>query len=470
MAMSNNRLQRTTVLCVMYVAQGIPWGFMISAVISYLAATDPSITEEQLGKASAMILLPWSFKLIWAPLIDSATIRSMGRRRPWIIGAELMMALSLLLMLTMDEITQISPLQDFVSGVPSWISATPVLGWLAAWALGVPVLGWMFFIHNCFSSLQDVATDALAVDVLPENEQGQVNGLMWGAKLLGKGVGAGVGGWIIAEFSFAHAIFAQFACLLLIMLFPLLVLERPGEKRLPWSSGGSQYIVPAAESTSVRSPMLVIKDLIRGFGMRTTSVHFLFGIVCVIGWGIVEVVTKPLYTRQLGWEAQQLSGWEGYAVFPQLIATIAGGFLADRYGKKLVVLLGFGLYGLIAIAFGSLSHMWVLPWFATGFLLLNPAAVAIGAVGYNAIGMQLSWTKSSATMFTVYMTVSNVGHMIGNSLIGPLREGWGFSYGQTFQIAGVCMLAPLAAFVFLVNPRDVQRMKELDLQSRNAQA
>jgi len=468
--MSDNRLHRTSVLCVMYVAQGIPWGFMISAVISYLAATDPSITEEQLGKASAMILLPWSFKLIWAPLIDSATIRSMGRRRPWIIGAELMMALSLLLMLTMDELTQIAPLQNFVSGVPQWVTATPVLGWLSAWALGVPVLGWMFFIHNCFSSLQDVATDALAVDVLPENEQGLVNGLMWGAKLLGKGAGAGIGGWIIAEYGFANAILAQFISLLLIMLFPLLVLERPGEKRLPWSRSSSPQLAASPIANSVRSPMLVIKDLIRGFSMRTTFVHFFFGIVCVIGWGIVEVVTKPLYTRELGWEAQVLSSWEGWAVFPQLIATIAGGFLADRYGKKVVVLLGFGLYGLIAIGFGSLSQYWGLSWFATGFLLLNPAAIAIGAVGYNAIGMQLSWTKSSATMFTMYMTVSNVGHTIGNGLIGPLREGWGFSYQETLQIAGVCMLAPLVAFVFLVNPNDVQRMKDQELESANAQA
>lgn len=54
------------------------------------------------------------------------------------------------------------------------------------------MLGWVFFLHNFFASLQDVSTDALALDVVPREEQGRTNGLMWGAKLVGKGIG-GVG-------------------------------------------------------------------------------------------------------------------------------------------------------------------------------------------------------------------------------------------------------------------------------------
>ena len=63
---------------------------MTIALISYLTAQ--GVNETQAGELAAIVLVPWTFKLIWAPLIDTVTIRSMGRRRPWIIGAELMMA------------------------------------------------------------------------------------------------------------------------------------------------------------------------------------------------------------------------------------------------------------------------------------------------------------------------------------------------------------------------------------------
>ena len=98
-------------------------------------------------------------------------------------------------------------------------------------------LGWMFFIHNCFASLQDVATDALAVDILPRNEYGQVNGLMWGSKLVGKGVGAGLMAVVMNHWGIPSAVLVQFAFMVVIMLLPLLLLERSGEKRFPWSRG-----------------------------------------------------------------------------------------------------------------------------------------------------------------------------------------------------------------------------------------
>ena len=43
----------------------------------------------------------------------------------------------------------------------------------------------MIFLHNVFNSLQDVSVDALAVDLLPEDERGKANGLMFGSKYLG---------------------------------------------------------------------------------------------------------------------------------------------------------------------------------------------------------------------------------------------------------------------------------------------
>src|SRR5690606_36392688 len=172
-------------------------------------------------------------------------------------------------------------------------------------------LGIMFFVHNCFASLQDVSTDALAVDVLPAAEQGRVNGLMWGAKLFGKAVGdvgmakiMSVGDAYRPGWGIPAAVLVQFVLLLGIMLFPLCMLERPGEKRFPWSRGAKF----AAESVSnFRNPDSLRRDLLRGFSLVTTAALFVYGLFHVLGWGFVEVITKTLYTQQLGWGFERFS-------------------------------------------------------------------------------------------------------------------------------------------------------------------
>ena len=68
----------------------------------------------------------------------------------------------------------------------------------------------------------------------------------------------------------------------------------------------------------------------------------------------------------------------------------------------------------------------------------------IGSVGFLSMAMSISWTKAAATMFTIYMTLSNLGHVAGNFAAGWLREDLSLSYEVCFAIAGVVTLAPLA--------------------------
>ena len=431
MALSNSRPQRVIMLCAMYFAQGVPWGFMTIALVSYLLKR--GISDTDAGTLIAVVLIPWTFKLIWAPLIDTMTIRSMGRRRPWIIGAELMMAVSLLGLLMMGDMTQ-----------------------------NLRLLWWMFFIHNCFASLQDVSTDALAVDVLPHSEQGRTNGMMWGSKLVGKGLGASVMASAIAMWGLQAAVLIQFVVLLMIMLLPILLLERPGEKRFPWSKEQAQE---EAKGADVRKMGFVLRDLRRAFGSVTTSVFFFFGLLHVVGWGIVEVSSKSLYIKQLGWDYTDISYVSGLAVFPEIGAALLGGYLADRFGRRLAMTIGFGGYGLLAFIFGSCPGLWNTNWFATGYLLLNPGILAMGAVGFLSMGMRLSWTRSAATMFTIYMTVSNIGHVVGN-----LAAGWrdpdrlNLSYEVIFWIAAVTVILPLLLLPF-VRPDEVDRLKEQEREA-----
>ena len=93
------------------------------------------------------------------------------------------------------------------------------------------MLGALFFVYNVFTALQDVSTDALAVDVLQPHEFERVNSYMFTAKSLGGIVGGAGLGTIIGIVGIGGAFLIQIPILVLIMMVPLFMRERPGEKR-----------------------------------------------------------------------------------------------------------------------------------------------------------------------------------------------------------------------------------------------
>ncbi len=147
MILSENPRLRAVNFCLLYFCQGVPWGFAVVALLAILSDAGHSAAETAV--IASMAVLPWTFKLIFAPMIDSFRIPELGLRRPWIAFAQLGMALTLLLVW-------------FAGGVEEQST--------------IMFLAWVLFVHNCFAALQDVATDALAIDLLEDQERGKLVG------------------------------------------------------------------------------------------------------------------------------------------------------------------------------------------------------------------------------------------------------------------------------------------------------
>ena len=157
-ALSEHRIVRIVVLCVLYVAQGIPFGFLTVTLAAALAAEGLSVG--QIGRIFALGTIPWAFKWIWGPFVDRFGSARFGRRRPWILAAQTGMLLTLLGM---------------------WFIPDPTSQ--------LALLGGLVVAHNVFNSLQDVCVDALAVDLLPPRDRGKASGLMYGSKYFGTAIG-----------------------------------------------------------------------------------------------------------------------------------------------------------------------------------------------------------------------------------------------------------------------------------------
>jgi PAT family beta-lactamase induction signal transducer AmpG len=384
---------------------------MLTALLSFLASKGLTIAES--GQLTAMATLPWTFKLFWGPVIDSFVYEKMGKRRPWILFAQIGMALSLVAMIFMGDISE-----------------------------NISLLGWMFFLHNCFASLQDVSCDALAVDVLLPEEQGKVNGAMWGSKIIGTGTGAAAMGTLLVSNGLVFTILVQTLLMLVIMIFPLFILERPGEKRFPWSKGGDSST--DLNHSNSHSPLTVIKDLITAFSKAPCYYAALFIIISAINQGINGAVLPVFYNATLGWESDtysQVVGGPGTIL--EFFGAILGGVMADRFGRRKVFFIGWGSFSVLSGIFGfMILSMPELPvWFQGFYLIAYPFCVAVGTVGMFALAMALSWSKASATMFTSYMAISNLSVVIGNKLIGPLSDI--FSIGQIYVIMMFVCLTPV---------------------------
>ena len=399
---------------------------MLTALLSFLASKGLTIAES--GQLTAMATLPWTFKLFWGPVIDSFVYEKMGKRRPWILFAQIGMALSLVAMIFMGDISE-----------------------------NISLLGWMFFLHNCFASLQDVSCDALAVDVLLPEEQGKVNGAMWGSKIIGTGTGAAAMGTLLVSNGLVFTILVQTLLMLVIMIFPLFILERPGEKRFPWSKGGDS--LTDLNHSNSHSPLTVVKDLITAFSKAPCYFTALFIIISAINQGINGAVLPVFYNATLGWESDtysQVVGGPGTIL--EFFGAILGGVMADRFGRRKVFFIGWGSFSVLSGIFGfMILTMPELPiWFQGFYLIVYPFCVAVGTVGMFALAMALSWSKASATMFTSYMAISNLSVVIGNKLIGPLSDI--FSIGQIYVIMMFVCLTPVVLLKSM-DPRPILDIK-----------
>ena len=194
---------RLVALCGLYFTQGLPFGFMFITIASVLA--DAGHSEGDIGGLLALAMLPWGFKWVLGPVIDRFGLASMGRRRPWILLAQLGLIVSLAaLAFGPDPLTH--------------------NGWLA-WGLLV-VSGWSARMRltrwrwTCFA-----------------RQSGAVLMDMYGSSYMGNALGGAGMGTVVAVSGLRTGFLVIAVVVAIVMLLPLLLRERRGERLLPWTKG-----------------------------------------------------------------------------------------------------------------------------------------------------------------------------------------------------------------------------------------
>lgn len=428
-------------LCALYVAQGIPWGFVSVTFAAWLAQPENELTTEQIGPILGVATLPWSFKFVWGPLMDRFTIPSLGRRRPWIIFAQTMAILTLGSMLFVEDMTVMEWSREAEHNWLVNVFRSLVPGPLAA----------MILAANVFVSMQDVAVDALAVDLLEEDERGAVNGLMYGSSYLGTALGGSGLGLLVAHYGIKAGIAGQIALLSLIMLMPIFFRERRGVANPDSGTDSKELPLDGPHKAShpeTKTILAVFFDLLKAFSLRSAILGIVIALGAKIGIGVLTAVFVSYLQKEGGWTMEQYTTVTGgYAVALGLIGAALGGFAADQFGTKRIIVTTSVLLGVLWVSFGLFPAAIASHKLVTLLLLSQEFLFAMLSVALFALFMSISWPKVAATQFTSYMALMNLSTTIGSYSAGKLSKS-----ADIFQIlilAGLLQAAMVIPVLFI---------------------
>ncbi len=427
--LSENTFLRYFTFAALYVAQGIPEGLLWYAIPAWLAMNGKSPAE--IGGYVAVIGLPWSLKIFNAPLMDRFTYLPMGRKRPWVLFGQLGLILSFLSMsLITDPLNNLSMLM----------------------ALG--------FVVSFFGVTQDVAVDGMAIDILPIDQQARANGLMWGSKTLGISASVAAGSWIMSEYGYFYAIVLFSVAISMIIIIPLILRERPGEKTLPWMEGQTSK---TAEKIQLHSWKIIFKSLVKVFFLPVSLFMGIAAFSFMVGRGLIDTLLPIFTVQELGWKDTHYSQIFATATMTSgILGMFLGGFLVDFFGKiKMISIYLFALILLIS-AMSYFSNFWQNELFVTGFIICFYILITFTTIAIFASAMQLCWKRVAATQFTLYMAISNLGLALGAALIGPLKDY--LSWENVILVYIVFALAMLVLIRFINFEKHQKLVDELELK------
>jgi len=413
-SLSKNTFLRYFSFSFLYIAQGIPEGMTYFAIPAWMAMNGK--TPAEIGAFIGVIGIPWSFKIVVAPLMDRFSFLPMGRRRPWVLFGQLGLIAAFI---------AIAFVPDPLNNLSLFMAAG--------------------FCVSFFGAFQDVATDGMAIDIIPVKEQARANGLMWGAKTMGIASSLAIGTWIINRYGFQQAILSLSLVVCIIMLVPLLLRERPGEKLLPWTKGAAS---PETVKMHLDSFVKIFKSLFKVFILPSSlwmaAAFFLFN----ISIGLTDAVLPVFTIQEINWTNEKYSNlFSSVSLVSGFLGMVAGGALADLFGKRRMMTLYLIAFIGLFVAMAFMKSWWRTEHFITGFMGLYYVLYTFITIASFAIGMELCWCRVSATQFTLYMAISNVGRAVGAYLLGPLKQN--FPWEHVILTVGALALGCLF-FVIIV--------------------
>jgi PAT family beta-lactamase induction signal transducer AmpG len=404
MAVSNRRVGAVSLLSV---SSGLPLGLVWLTVPTWMAAVGVDI------KTVGLITLaqaPYSFKFVWAPLMERVWPPVLGRKRGWILAMQVVLAL--------------------LFGAVAAVATSPSVGVISGLLLAI----------SFASATQDIAVDAYAVEVLRPEEQGPAAGTrtalyrvaMW---LSGNAV-ISLAQWEVAG---VPVLGWQTTILALGGIFLALIpvtLWAPEPDTTP--------APPTSLAAAVWEPF--VGFLARPRALEIAAFLFLYKLADNLAGALI----RP-FLQKHGYDAWDVGVGSGTATLIAIsLGVFVGGFASQRLSMTRALWVFGIIQGLSNVGYAVVAAMPVDRTLLYVAVSLENFTGGLGTAAFSFLMLRLTEKRFSATQYALLSSLFGLGRTLTGPVSGALADalGWTafFLLSIPAAIPGLVLLHRFAPF------------------------
>jgi len=341
------------------------------------------------GIFGAIALIPFVIKIFLGMLSDRVNLLGLGHRKPYILLGLLIQTICLFIAPFID------PAHNY------W-------GFVA-----------LAFILQLGMALYDTCTDGLALDTTPVEEQGTIQGFMVGGRAAGVVITASLLGVLAQQVSWT-AVFWVLGFLTLVPI-PLVMAVKEEEKE------SSEEFNWAAFSAFKNGPIIAL-----------AAAGFLFFMVIA---GANQNV-NPFLEGEYGISLQRAGLYTTIWGIGVVLGGVLGGRLIDRVGQHASTRLA------LFFSFVSILVLAVIPSAGWAWEIVFVFGLSYGTYQtvYYALAMHYTEKSIAASMYSIFMAVTNIGQGVGFAVAGGLANvpaigfRWAFAILTCFNLLALPLL------------------------------
>ena len=384
---------------VMGFACGLPLLLTITVLQAWMQ--DEGVDLAVIG-LMALVGLPYTLKFLWAPFLDRFTLPFLGRRRGWLLVAQVALIFS------------IAGLGFTDPGEKPWMVAVAA------------------FIVTFFSASQDVVVDAYRREDLVDEELGLGSSLYVNGYRVGMLLASG-GGLILADslpFSFVYLIMA--ACMLPGVLTTLLAPE------------------PEINVETPRTLKEAVFDPLIDYFRRQEAFWILaFILFYKIGDTMASAMTIPFY-MDIGFTKSQIGAVvKLFGFWATIVGSLIGGVLMLRLKiNRSLWIFGF-LQAVSTACFAILARIGSSVAVLSGVIAFENLSSGMGTAAFVAFMASITNKKFTATQYALLSSLMGVPRVLASAPTGFLAKKLGW---ESFFMACAFMAVPGLLLLFKFAP------------------
>jgi len=378
-------------IAVLYFAEGLPFGIAYDVWPVFFRVHGVSLRE--IGLMS-LLSLPWTWKLLWAPLVDRY-----GSRQHWITACLFVLGATTLAVLPQD------------ASQPSFLM----------WSL--------LLLFTTASATQDIAIDAYAVDVSTPKTVGSINGTRVSAARVALFIGGG-GFLILADYTGWSFLWVALAA-----TFLALGLAAWASPRVALESTERQHVLAPVLRWLLRWQMVPV---------------VLFVLLFKVGDSTLGRMVKPFWVDR-GYSLTEIGAISvTLGTVLTILGALAGGWIVNRIGifrsllwlglGQLVSNLGYVVVAAIDLPRESIYAASVIESFTQG----------LGTAAFLSFLMNLCDKEHAATQYAILSALFALTRDVAGAFTGIGVESLGYAL---FFALTTALALPGLALLPLIRPR-----------------